>query len=275
MRNIRLIALDLDGTILDDSSRLPQRTRNVLKEAADRGIYLVAASGRSFSSLPKEILALPGLVYAITSNGAATYDVASGERSFEFPMEEEKVEKLLELLKEEPGTAVEVFCGGIPHGSVAYLQDPTAFGVPARAVPYIRRTRMPVENMYDFIWENKAHLDSIDLMSDATLRKAEWLDKLRQIGELYLTSSVYYRMEISSKSSGKGAALKKAAELLEVKPEEIIAFGNADNDVDMLKFAGLGVAVANSPDSVKQTADRVCPSNQEEGVAQMLEELLH
>jgi len=274
MQKIKLIALDLDGTTLDDSSRLPERTRNILEKAAARGISIVVASGRAFTSLPDEVLKLPGVVYAITSNGSATYDAASGKRSFDFPMEADKVEEIVALLREAPETAVEVFSGGDPHASCSYLQNPTAYGAPASAVNYLRRTRVPEEDILGFALENKKHLDSIDIIPQGPLEKVEWVEKLEKIGDLYLTSSIYYRLEISNKNSGKGAALKKAVELLHVKPEEIVAFGNAENDIDMIQFAGLGVAVDNSPKIVKQHADRVTASNQEEGVAQVLEELL-
>ena len=89
-----------------------------------------------------------------------------------------------------------------------------------------------------------------------------------------MTSSTHYRLELSSLKSGKGAALREAAARLNVCPDEIIAFGNADNDIDMLRFAGIGVAVENSPENVKREADRVAPPNTEEGVAQVLEEIL-
>ena len=100
MQKIKLIAIDLDGTALDEKSHLTERTRRALEQAAQRGIYLVVASGRAYSSLPEDVMGVKGLTYAITSNGAAAYDVKSGERSFSCPMEEEKVETLLGFLEE-------------------------------------------------------------------------------------------------------------------------------------------------------------------------------
>ena len=155
-----------------------------------------------------------------------------------------------------------------------FLEDPEKYGAPARAVPYLRRTRTPVEDIFSFIRRHKRELDAVDIICEGPLDKAEWVEKLDEIGGLYVTSSTPCRLEISSERSGKGAALREAAARLHVLPEEIIAFGNAENDVDMLCFAGFGVAVANSPEHVKQQADHVAPANTEEGVAQVLEELL-
>lgn len=274
MQKIRMIALDLDGTTLDDESRLPARTKRVLEQAAASGIYVLAASGRAFTSLPQEVLDLRGLSYAITSNGAATYDMKSKSRCFGWTIEEEKVKKLLELIKEEPGTAVEVFVGGQPYAPAAYLEDPEKYGAPCRAVSYLKRTRLPFENAEEFILSHCGELDSLDIITQGPLEKAQWIEKLEKTGGLYVTSSVSYRLEISNEKGGKGAALREAASRLGVRPEEIIAFGNAENDMDMIRFAGLGVAVANSPEIVRQCADRVAPPNTEEGVAQILEEIL-
>lgn len=274
MQKIKMIALDLDGTTLDDESRLTDRTRRTLEEAIRRGLHVIVASGRAYTALPKEVLSIRGIPYAITSNGAATYDPAVGERVFSYCMDGEKVEQLLELLKEEPETAIEVFTQGQPYASADYLEDPVVYGAPARVVPYLRRTRKPIPDARTFAWEHRHELDSLDIIASGPMERAEWIGKLETLGGIYVTSSVSYRLEISNEKGGKGAALREVAARLQIQPDEIVAFGNAENDMDMIEFAGLGVAVANSPEIVKKCADRIAPSNQDEGVAQVLEELL-
>lgn len=274
MQKIKMIALDLDGTTLNDESHLTERTRRILEEAIRRGIHVIVASGRAYTALPSEVLSIQGIPYAITSNGAATYNPGSGERVFSYSMDGEKVEGLLELLKEEPETAIEVFSQGQPYASAEYLEDPTAYGAPARVVPYLRRTRKPVPDARSFAWEHREELDSLDIIASGPMERAEWMAKLKELGGIYVTSSVSYRLEISNEKGGKGAALREVAARLRIRPEEIVAFGNAENDIDMLRFAGLGIAVANSPELVKKYADQVAPSNQDEGVAQILEALL-
>ena len=156
-------------------------------------------------------MGVKGLTCAITSNGAAAYDVKSGERSFSCPMEEEKVETLLGFLEEEPETAVEVFWDGEPYAGRRFLEDPEKYGAPARAVPYLQRTRTPVEDIFSFIRRHKRELDAVDIICEGPLDKAEWVEKLDEIGGLYVTSSTPCRLEISSERSGKGAALREAA----------------------------------------------------------------
>ena len=184
MQQIKLIALDLDGTALNDKSHLPDYTREVLEQAAETGIRLVIASGRAYSSLPEEVLNLKGLAYAITSNGAATYDMKKKERSFAFPMEENKVEALLDLLNEEPETAIEVFWEGNPYASRDFLDHPTAYGAPERAVPYLQRTRTPVPDILAFVRNHRKELDALDLICQGPLDKVEWFDKINRVGGL-------------------------------------------------------------------------------------------
>lgn len=274
MQNIKLIALDLDGTTLDENSRLPKHTKKVLELCTARGIYVIAASGRAFTSLPQEVLDIQGLSLAITSNGAAVYDIKTGERIFSCLMEQDKTEGLLELLDGEPETAVEVFWNGQPYAPKEYLEDPVKYGAPERVIPYLRRTRIPADSIREFIWEKRGELDSLDIIASDPGKRKGWLEKLKRLGGLYVTSSVPYRLEVSNEFGGKGAALRWAAEFLGVEKEAVAAFGNAENDMDMLRFAGLSVAVENSPEAVKACADRIAPANTREGVAQVLLELL-
>ncbi len=274
MQTIKLIALDLDGTTLTEEKELTLRTERVLREAAKRGSHLVVASGRAYTSLPKEVMALPGITYALTSNGSAVYDPKTGERVFEFLMKAETVDQILELLEENPEQEAEVFYKGMPHVSERFMADPVRYGAPQSAVPYLQTTRTAVKDLLAFAREHRHELDAIDIIRVGEEERASWFARLEKMESLYITSSVPYRIELSGADSGKGAALRAIAGKLGILPEEIVAFGNADNDMDMMEFAGLGVAVANSPKHVREMADRVVPSNDEEGVAQMLEELL-
>jgi len=274
MTKIKLIALDLDGTTLNEKSQLTLRTKEVLECALEQGLYVVAASGRAFASFPKEVLDIRGLTAAITSNGAATCEPLTGKRIASISMESEKVDAVLGMLKEEPFREIEVFHKGVAYVSQRYFDNPVSAGAPQRIIPYIKSTRHPVPDIRKFLMEHRDELDSMDIICGDERDKKRWKRQLEELGGLYITSSVFYRIEISNEQCGKGNALRKVAELLQVHPEEIIAFGNAQNDMDMLRFAGTSVAVANSEPEVLQYADIIAPSNDEDGVAQVLEQFL-
>lgn len=271
---LRLIALDLDGTLLHTDKGLTKRTRNILLTYIKQGTHVVIASGRSYSSLPLDVMSVPGIEYAITSNGVSICRNSSGEKIFYTPLQPDCVQQLLQLI-EKTGAVFEIFLDGVPYASADYVDNPTKYGASAHAIPYIQRTRRPVADLISFTHEHMQELDCIDLITVNPEEKQLLLQKLQAISGLYITSSVPYLIEISDASAGKGAAVRKLAAYLNIPPEEIAAFGNAENDMDMMEFAGIGVAVANSPQNVRDAADYVTLSNDEDGVAFFLEKLQH
>lgn len=271
---LHFIALDLDGTLLHTSKGLTDRTRTILTKYIEQGAHVVVASGRSYASLPQEVLSVPGIEYAITSNGAAICKTSSGEKLFHFPLKPVCVRQLLDLIA-ETGAVFETFINGIPYAMADYVSHPTRYGASEHAIPYIQRTRKPVSNLLTFAYEHLNELDCIDLITSSPEQKQLLSERVHNISGIYITSSVPYLLEISDAAAGKGAAVRKLAEYLHIPTKDIAAFGNEENDVDMIQFAGIGVAVANSPAHVQAAADYVTLSNDEDGVAVFLEQLYH
>lgn len=271
---LHLIALDLDGTLLHTDKGLTDRTRTILTTYMERGTHVVVASGRSYASLPQEVMSVPGIEYAITSNGAAICKKSTGEKLFHFPLKPACAQRLLQLIA-DTGAVFETFLDGVPYAAADYVSHPTRYGAAEHAIPYIQQTRKPVPDLLAFAREHLEELDCIDLITANPEQKQQLLELAWEIPGIYITSSVPYLLEISDAAAGKGAAVRKLAAYLDIPPEEIAAFGNAENDVDMLQFAGIGVAVANSPAHVQAAADYVTLSNDADGVAVFLEQLYH
>lgn len=271
---IRLIALDLDGTLLHTDKGLTDRTQTILTTYIKQGTHVVIASGRSYASLPQEVLSVPGIEYAITSNGVAICKKSTGEKLFHFPLKPACAQRLLQLIA-DTGAVFETFLDGVPYAVADYVHHPTRYGAAEHAIPYIQRTRKPVQDLVAFAQQHLNELDCIDLITANAQQKQQLLALAQEIPGIYITSSVPYLLEISDAAAGKGAAVQKLASYLDISPKDIAAFGNAENDVDMMQFAGIGVAVANSPDNVKAVADYVTLSNDADGVAVFLEQLYH
>lgn len=271
---IKCIALDLDRTTLNAQSRLSEGNRKALEYAIRRGVHVVIASGRPLGSLPEDVLAVKGIEYAITSNGAAVYHLPTKRRIAHTPLSRASVEKILQLTACLP-YAYETFVDGIAYAGADFLADPVAFGVPERAVSYLTHTRTPVDDAEGFIWEHADQLDSIDLFLDDAERNAElraWLQS--RLKDCYITSSVPHLLEISHRDCGKHAGVRVVAKALGLSPAEIAAFGDADNDVDMLTFVGCGVAVANASPACLAAADKITADYDDDGVAKAIYELL-
>ena len=273
-RRFRLLALDLDGTALRSDGSLSDDSKEALLLAHKEGIHIVVASGRSWASLPEEVLSLPCVEYAITSNGAVVYDAKHRKRLQAFYLKEEAVEELLRIAA-EAGVMVEGFLNGIPYAGRDYVEHPEKFGVGFRAAAYVRRTRQPVEDIFSFLRLHGGELESLDLITVDPEKKEQLRTRIqREVREIYLTSATPMLLEISDVRGGKASGLRFLAEYLGIQRQETAAFGNAENDLDMMAWAGHGVAVANAPEDVRILADEVTASNDEDGVGRWIRRYL-
>lgn len=269
---IRCVALDLDGTTLNSQGKLSERTRQAIRAALERRIHVIVASGRPVSSLPEEVVGIPGIRYAVTSNGAAVRDLETGEILREYKLTPKAAEEILKLT-EGMDVAYETFIAGIPYAQASYVADPVRYGAAATAVSYVRRTRKPVEDIRGFIRRHKEELDSIDVVIREG-KEVLWKKLETQVEDIYVTSSVPQLLEISYKEAGKASGVRFLLDHLKIAREHLAAFGDGDNASGMLRLAGVGVAVANAVPGCLAAADRITGSNDEDGVAAELERIL-
>lgn len=271
---IRLIALDLDDTTLLSNGTLAPETEAAIRRAISDGIEVVVASGRAYSSLPDSVTGIRGLRYAVTSNGSAVNINPGGERIHCTTVPEEAVRSILRRLENYPELAVEGFLAGTPYSARAYIEDPVKFGSEERISGYIRRTRTPVEDIRTFLWEHAGELDSLDVVCSDPPRRAQLQELIRATApEVYFTTSAAHLIEIANRDAGKGAGVRYLCDLLQVPYDQTAACGNADNDIDMIRFAGIGGAVANASPNCLAAADVILKSNDELGVAWLIHEI--
>lgn len=272
--NIQCIALDLDKTTLNRQGVLSPGNRAALEYAIGRGVHVVIASGRAFSTLPQDVLSVPGIEYAITSNGAAVYHVPSGRCLRRFLLRPESTERILALTAREPVT-YEAFVSGRAYASQEYIDNPLRFGATPEALQYVRKTRRMERDIVGFIRAHIHELDCIDLVvGNPDDHRRLWQQLREAVPGVYITSSVRQLLEISDAKSGKHAGVAYLAQLLSLPREAIAAFGDGDNDADLLRYAGCGIAMANATPACLAAADRVTAAHWEDGVAQGIYELL-
>lgn len=280
---IKCIALDLDRTTLNSQGHLSEANRTAIERAVDAGIHVAVASGRALDSLPAEITDITGIRYAITSNGAAVYDLHTGKCLRQHKMTPESVIEILENTIPEKvcgysdgmEISYEAFIDGRAYAEKQYVEAPVRFGATPHAVSYIQGTRMPVGDMRKFIREHIEELDCIDLVvKSEDLKERLWKTLQENVEDVYITSSVRQLLEISHRDAGKDAGAAFLLEYLGLRREELAAFGDGDNDIGLLKYAGTGFAVANASAACLAAADEIVASNDEDGVAQGIERIL-
>lgn len=271
---IKCIALDLDGTTLCSDKSISQATHRAICKAIRGGIQVVVASGRCLDALPQSVTGISGISYAITSNGAAIYDLETKECLRRLTLTGESVDKILEITKNVE-VVYEAFWEGVPYGDKDYVADPLAHGAMPYAVNYIHTTRQPVDDIQAFLKEHKEELDGLDIITrDMGLKKKMWDIFQQELLEVYITSSVENRIEIANYKAGKHSGLKYILDKIKASPEEAAAFGDADNDIEMLSYVKYGMAVENASKRCKEAAYCIVPSNMDDGVALGIEKLL-
>lgn len=264
---VKCIALDLDRTTLNANGRLSKGNKEAIEYAIGKGVHIVVASGRAFHTLPKDVLEIQGIEYAITSNGTAIYHIPTEQCLHQYKLGGEKVKEILQI-SENANITYEAFINGIAYADGTYIDDPVKFGASKEAVQYVKNTRNMVENIEAFIYENIDQLDCMDIIVGDHNLKRKLMEVLKaEIGGIYVTSSIAQLIEISNEKAGKHSGVKFIMELLGLKKEEIAAFGDADNDIDMLQFAGISIAMENASYACRQAADLITKHHDEDGVA--------
>ena len=271
--DIKLLALDLDGTALHSNNTLSPAVAEAIESAAENGIEIVAASGRPYGSMPSDVLHLRGVNYVISSNGAAIHD-RTGRRIHETPLRETAVLQLLALTA-DVDLIWEAFLDGETYTDNRYLHDPIKYGCTPAYVSYVQGSRGGLDDMRRYIYENRCRLDSVEYVCpDKALRESVRKRLEQHLQNVYITSSSANFVEFMDENATKSAALRRLCDLLSVTLSQTAACGNADNDADMIACAGLKTAVANASASCRNAAEIILPSNDNDGVARLIERII-
>ena len=267
----KLIAYDLDGTLLTSKKELTPHTKEVLEEAARQGIVILPATGRPVSGIPKKVLAIRGTNYAVTANGARVMDLRSNKAIIETLLPRDTGRKILKIFYEYD-TLKEIYFNGKGYANADDLANIQHFLADPHMAEYIVNTRIPVKDLWEIFENQIGDMDKIH----GIMANLEDIDKIKarlcQIPDIEITGALGCNLELNAQGATKGNALLKLGESLGISREEIMAFGDASNDHSMLKLAGSGVAMANADEETKVLADYITVSHDEDGVARFIEE---
>ena len=270
---IRVIALDLDGTLLDSAKRLSEANRAALEYAAAKGALIVPTTGRFFGMMPPAVRDLPFVRYAITINGAQVYDRVADTA---IVRDEIPVEMALELMRLLDGYDVIYDCYRLNWGWMTESLQAKAvdYATDAHYLKMIREFRRPVPELKAHIAATAAEGDVQKVMLFArnapegeAVTKAIAEDVGKRFPSIKVTASTWNNLEFNIATAHKGNALRRFAEHLGLTLANCMALGDGMNDLTMIEAAGVGVAMANAHPKVLAAADWVSPSNDEDGVA--------
>ncbi len=273
MSRIKLIALDLDGTLLDSQKRLSSKNADVLRECIRRGIEIVPCTGRIWKGIPAFIREFPGVRYAITVNGAAIVDISARKELDQRKLNCSQALEILEMAKEFH-TMYDGYVDGQGYGEKRFMDHMEDYGVTPEVQKMVWDTRMVVDDVIARIRSLDHPVEKINYFFNDMEERARAREKLLARGDVMVSSSFPFNLEINAVGATKGEGIQRLASLLGIKPEETMGFGDGENDLSMMLEAGIGVAMANAEAVVKQAADYVTATNDEDGVAQAIEKLV-
>ena len=278
MKDIKLVALDLDGTLFDNSSRISERNLTAIRSITDKGIHVVISTGRPFEGIPFDQIKGTGINYAITANGSGIYEISTGKCLYENAMDEELVTPILNFLLTRD-IHMDAFSGGKGYTPVQCVETAQKLTVPSSIKNYIITTRTRLDNILQFIHENQLKVQKMTLnfypAADGTLIDRETVRKfLVSNPSITTVCGGYNNLEFTRADANKGVGLRKLAEILGVNPDATMAIGDTENDLAIIEAAGIGVAMGNATDAVKARADYVTTTNTKDGVAAAIEHFI-
>lgn len=270
MKQIRLVALDLDGTVFNDQKEITPRTLGAIRVALEQGVTVLPATGRTARGVPEQFTGIPGVRYALTSNGASVVDLHTGEKLVHLPFDPALAARVYEALLPCGGT-ISVFINGECYITRENSEMSLAI-VPPNLRSYIRSTRIEVDDMHRTLAEHAHKVEKFSMMyATVDERDAAWRTMAAAFPELEIASSIERNLELSAPGVTKGRGLMALARHLGLAPDQVMAVGDSGNDLTMVQMAGLGVAMGNAPPEVLAAADAVTADNNHDGVAQAIE----
>ncbi|OCQ96624.1 hydrolase [Oscillatoriales cyanobacterium USR001] len=269
--DIQLLALDIDGTIAGASNDITETVKQAILAAQTKGINVVLATGRMYRSALRFHQAIGSNLPLICYQGAWIQDPATGKILSHLAINKEKAIALLDYLEQpEWRSLLSVHCYINDRLYVREILESTK--------NYAQRSKIqpiPVGNLRSFL---DTEPTKILAMCDDPEAIANLLNNLRQIyspDELYLTRSVPTFFEATNPLVNKGAAIRYIAEeILGLQPANVMAIGDNFNDVEMIDYAGIGVAMGDGPEEVKAIAQWVAPNIDQDGAAAAIEKFL-
>lgn len=269
--NVKLLVLDIDGTIAGSSNQVRQPVIEAIAQVQDRGILVTVATGRMFCSALRFYEAIGGSLPLICYNGALIQDPKTNEVHQHFPVPIPLASQILDVLEQSPyrnKITIHFYIDDCLH--VGDMGEDTR--------KYLERTSAPVK-----VVANLRELLSVE--PTKILALSENLDLIDELAadlcvnftqdQLHFTKSTPTFFEITHPQANKGLAVQYLAEtLLGLQPENVMAIGDNFNDLEMLKYAGMGIAMGNAPAAVQKIANWIAPSIEEDGVVTALTKFL-
>jgi Cof subfamily protein (haloacid dehalogenase superfamily) len=285
----KLVAIDLDGTMLNQYGIITEKTKKAISKAQEKGVEVMIASGRAITSVKRFSKEINSNKYFISGNGAITYDIKNNKILYENILSKTKALQIIKICEENSiyynvYTENGIIAKNLSYNTLYYYKDNLT-------KPDENRTHINiVENVYDYFEQREEKIlkimicDEHKTVFNSIVRKLKELSEIEVLEVSHMSRKIikqgtdeialeYFYTEVSAKDVDKWNALEEIIGLMNISKEEVVTIGDNANDLKMITNAGLGVAMGESAPYVKQSADIIAPTNDEDGVAIILNKI--
>lgn len=261
----KLIVIDLDNTLLNSSHQISPKNLKVINKVQAKGIEVLIATGRMYVSAKPYAKRLNLQNEVIVYNGAMVKDIRSEKLKFHKPIKKNDAK---EIIKDLNSKDLHI---NLYQNDKLYVDQDNEYTKRYEETSGVEAIK--INNLAELDFDDPTKL----LIIEDDSSKHEYYQKYLRDNygnKVDVTESKHYFIEIGAKGINKGKTLHKLAEIKNIDREDIIAIGDSYNDIEMLSFAGTGIAMDNSPEAVKEKADLIAPHHEDDGVAEILDKLI-
>ena len=284
----RLIAVDLDGTLLNSYGEVTDYSKKIIKKLIENGIKFIIASGRPIDSIKTIAKEIGSDEYFIAGNGAIIYDIKKDKVIYEKYLSKSKVLEIIKICEKNSisynvYTDKTILATGLKYNVLYYYKEnlkkeedkKTNIHIVSDMYEHVKNLKEDKflkiticednESIFNSIMKKIKNINGIDILDVSHMSR-----KIINKGTEEIPIEYYYT-EISSSNVDKWNAIQHLAEKLNIQKNEIIAIGDNMNDKKMIENAGLGIVMEGSTPGVTEVADEIAPSNNEDGATKILQ----
>ena len=273
----KMVCIDMDGTLLGKRRKISEKSKGVIKKAHEKGVEIVVTTGRIYNNAAyfSHILGVKSPV--IAANGAIVIEKKNNNIIYEGYIPSEDCLEVVEILNRHKVsfqfyTTDTIYCSNLISKIGTELFMTKQIGYEMLKIKYILVDK--IEKWKEILENNQGKITKCIALSPKSKKIEDIKKSLKKLKNITFYGSGKKSVEINYKEVSKGNAVKVLGEYYGISSDEIMCIGDNENDISMIKYAGLGVAMANAISEVKEVADYVTESNKEDGVAQAIQKFI-
>lgn len=261
---IRYIASDLDGTLISSDNEVSEENLDAIDRMHNAGVRFIVLTGRTLYEVPLELRHNDSIDYIIYSNGVGIWDRKRGLLKNNF-IDDEKAKKIFEILSEYE-TFTEIYSGGRPYVDASKFDSEhfLYYKIDKGFIPEMNKSRVKIPNLRKIIDDSNDKVEMFDVFFRYEKERQECLKRLKNdFDDLFVTSSMSNNLEIVRAGNSKGNTLIEFCDKMGINIKSVTMLGDSRNDISAFETEAKGYAVANACDELKNLADKVICSNDE------------